>query len=132
MGKVALDSSVVIGFLRPVDAHHHSARAELASARLRQEEFVLPASVLSEAMVGGYRAGTADVMRERIVGLFGPVRPVDEDVAVVAAQLRARHRALRLPDALVIATGVVDDAVVLTCDRGLHDVDPRVQVVGDG
>jgi len=35
----------------------------------------------------------------------------------------------RLPDALVIATGIVDDATVLTCDKRLADVDSRVQVV---
>ncbi|OLT10974.1 hypothetical protein BJF78_28140 [Pseudonocardia sp. CNS-139] len=70
------------------------------------------------------------MLRLRIVGLFGPVRPVDEEVAVTAAELRGRHRSLRLPDALVVATGIVEDAVVLTCDKRLADVDPRVQVVG--
>ena len=54
---------------------------------------------------------------------------VDADVAKAAARLRARHRSLRLPDALVIATGIVDDAAVLTCDRRLAAVDDRVQVL---
>lgn len=130
MGAVALDASVVIGLFRPDDAHHETARAELAAARRREDVFVLPASVLSEAMVGGYCNGTAPEMRRRIVGLFGPVRAIDEAVALAAAHLRARHRSLRLPDALVVATGIVDEAVVLTCDGRLADVDPRVQVVG--
>lgn len=130
MGAIALDASVVIGLFRPGDAHHASARVELSAARVRGDGFVLPASVLSEAMVGGYRSGTATDMRRRIVGLFGPVRAVDEEVALTAAELQARHRSLRLPDALVIATGIVDDAVVLTCDQRLAKVDPRVQIVG--
>ncbi len=129
MGRVALDASVVIGLFLPDDAHHETARAELAAARMRADSFVLPASVLSEAMVGGYRNGTAPEMHRRIVGLFGPVRPVDEAVALAAADLRGRHT-LRLPDALVIATGIVDDAIVLTCDHRLASVDARVQVVG--
>jgi hypothetical protein len=33
---------------------------------------------------------------------------VDERVAVSAARLRARHRSLRLPDAIVLATEVLD------------------------
>ena len=88
MGAVALDTSVVIGLFRPGDAHHDSARAELAAARVRGDEFVLPASVLSEAMVGGFRNGTAVDMRRRIVGLFGPVRAVDEEVAAVGPSAR--------------------------------------------
>ena len=131
MGAIALDSSVVIGLFRPADAHHHPVQAELGAARVRGDTFVLPASVLSESMVGGYRKGTATDMRRRIVGLFGPVRVLDEEVALTAAELRGRHRSLRLPDALVIATGIVDDAVVLTCDKRLAAVDPRVQIVGE-
>lgn len=130
MGALTLDASVVIGLLQPDDAHHASTRAALADARLRGERFVLPASVLSEAMVGGYRLSTAVDRQRRIIGLFGSVRPIDGAVALAAAEIRARHRSLRLPDALVVATGVVEEAAVLTCDRRLADVDPRVRVIG--
>lgn len=130
MGSVALDSSVVIGLFRSDDVHHDAARTEVAAARIREDGYVLPASVLSEALVGGYRNGTAAELRRRIVGLFGPVRVLDEQVALVAAELRGEHRSLRLPDALVIATAIVEDAVVLTCDQRLGDIDPRVQVIG--
>jgi predicted nucleic acid-binding protein len=129
MGAIVLDANVVIGLLDPDNAHHRSTRAALAEARLREDEFVLPASVLSEAMVGAYRLGTAADRRRRIVTLFGPVRAVDEAVALAAAELRAKHRSLRLPDALVIATGVVEDAAVLTCDQRLAAVDDRVEVI---
>lgn len=44
--------------------------------------------------------------------------PLQPDTAVVAAQLRARHPALRLPDAIVIATAIVDGAdELVTTDR---------------
>ncbi|WP_028926781.1 type II toxin-antitoxin system VapC family toxin [Pseudonocardia acaciae] len=129
MGAVALDTSVVIGLLEPGDPHHASTRAEVAAARRRGDTFVLPASVLSEALVGGYRLGTAPDRRRRIVTLFGPVRPIDEGLALVAAELRGRHRSLRLADAFVIATGIVEQAAVLTCDRRLAAVDGRVQVI---
>ncbi|MBW0118087.1 type II toxin-antitoxin system VapC family toxin [Pseudonocardia abyssalis] len=130
MGSIALDSSVVIALFRRDDAHHEAVRTEIAAARTREDVYVLPASVLSEAMVGAYRNATATELRRRIVGLFGPVRALDEQVALAAAELRGEHRSLRLPDAVVVATGIVDDAVVLTCDRRLAGVDPRVQVIG--
>lgn len=48
-----------------------------------------------------------------------------------AARLRARFPVIRLPDALVLATGMVDDcAVILTADKRWGPVDPRVQVLG--
>ncbi len=130
MGAVTLDASVVIGFLLADDAHHAASHAQLGAARVRGDAFVLPASVLSECMVGGYRNGTAPELRRRIVGLFGPVRLLDEEVALVAAELRTDHRSLRLSDALVIATGIVDKTTVLTCDKRLAAVDSRVQVIG--
>jgi predicted nucleic acid-binding protein len=129
VGAVALDSSVVIGLLRADDVHHTGARDAVAEARLAGSVFVLPAITLAEAMVGAYRAGTAADRRRRILALFGPVRPVDEQIALAAAALRARHRHLRLSDALVIATGIVADAEVLTCDQRLGGIDPRVRVL---
>lgn len=132
MAALVLDASVVIGFFRAADVHHNRVRAALASAGERGDRFVLPASVLAESMVGRYRfdPGSAEPARSKIVDLFGPVRVVDEEVALTAARLWATHRALRLPDALVIATGVVEEATVLTCDQRWAAVDGRVRVVG--
>jgi predicted nucleic acid-binding protein len=132
MGAVVVDSSVVIGFVTSADAHHQSAVAEIRAARIRDDMLVLPATVLAESLVGSQRAGAAiaEQMRRDLIGFFGPVRMVDEQVAFATSALRGRFPSVRLPDALVIATGVVEDAVVLTCDKRLAAVDPRVQVVG--
>jgi PIN domain nuclease of toxin-antitoxin system len=47
------------------------------------------------------------------------------------AELRSRHRGLRLPDALVLATAEVDAADrVLTADKRWAAADERVEVVG--
>jgi hypothetical protein len=46
------------------------------------------------------------------------VEALTPDIAVVAAELRARHRALKLPDALVIAPASTLDADhLVTTDR---------------
>ncbi len=132
MGAVVVDSSIVIGFVRPEDAHHEAVVAEIRAARIREDVLVLPATVLAESLVASYRAGPeiAEQMRRDLTAFFGAARPVDEKVATASARLRSAVRSLRLPDALVIATGIVDDAVVLTCDRRLGTADPRVQIVG--
>lgn len=131
MGAVVLDSSVVIAFLTAADVHHRPAMREVLGIRHRGDEFVLPASVLAESVIEKYRSSTAagDQLIDDLIATFGPERVVDADIAKAAARLRARHRSLRLPDALVIATGVVENAAVLTCDRRLATVDDRVQVL---
>lgn len=128
---LVLDSSVVIAFVQTDDAHHPGVRDRILAARQRNERFVLPASVLAESLVGAYRAGTvvADEMREDLVRFFGPVRPVDEVVAATTAHLRSTQRSLRFADALVVATGVVEDATVLTCDQQLASTDHPVEVI---
>lgn len=132
MGTVVVDSSVVISFFVAQDAHHHAVEQAIADVRQRAGEFSLPMSVLSESMVGGYRNGTADELHQAITSIFGRARPLDEVIALQAAELRARTRSLRLPDALVVATAIVDNADVLTCDKRLADVDERVRVVQPG
>jgi len=69
-------------------------------------------------------------VKDHIAASFGRTRVIDDDVAMAAAQLRAQHRSLRLPDALVIATGIVDDAsVILTGDARWDGIDERVQLL---
>ena len=62
------------------------------------------------------------------------VVPIDRRIAAKAARLRARHgRALRLPDALVLATADVLRADrVLTTDAGLQARGVAVDLVGVG
>lgn len=92
----------------------------------------MPALVLAEVLVGAARRGTA-ARKERhrqIVAAFGPIRAIDEEVASRAAAIRAHHPAGRLPGALVLAVGVVDDAEeILTCDQTWSRYDSRVVVI---
>jgi predicted nucleic acid-binding protein len=132
VARIVLDSSVVIGLVRTGDAHHDRAVQVITAARDRGDEFVLPATVLSECLVHPLRSGEAEGLRLRdaIVGLFGPVRVLDEDVAMASVELRFVHPGIRPEDSWVIATGIVDDATVVTFDRRWAGVDPRVQVLG--
>jgi predicted nucleic acid-binding protein len=133
MGAVVLGSSVVIALFDPADAHHAASAAVVRAVRDAEDDMILPVSVLSEDMVAVYRHDPGTVPR-RLAALdaaFGSPRAVDREVALRAAELRGRHRCLRLPDALVLAVGQVDGVDrVLTADRRWAAVDERVEVVG--
>lgn len=134
MGAIVLDTSVLLGILDVGDAHHQNAAQLVTRYTVAGAEFGLPASVLSEVLVSEARRGQPAVEKRRahLVSMFGPVRPIDEEVAVEAARLRARHRSLRLPDALVIATGIVDNAdLIVTADKRWSGMDERVHVLAD-
>lgn len=133
MGTVVLDTSVVLALLDPDDALHAAAAAAVRRHRDRRARFVLPASVLAELLVGAARRGEEELQtrRQQVTAAFGPPVPIDETVAVTAARIGARHRTLRLPDALVLATADVARAEsVLAGDKQWPRLDPRVELVG--
>jgi predicted nucleic acid-binding protein len=132
MGAIVLDSSVVIALFDTKDVHHERAADEVRRWRAGGGSFVLPATVVSEVLVGAHRQGAETVThrRQQLRDTFGPIRIVDEDVAVAAARLRASHGSLRLPDALVLAVATVDGAErILTADKRWAAVDQRVRVI---
>ena len=121
MGLTTVDAGVVIGFLDRNDAHHAAAYQALLEAGQRGDRLVLPASALAEVLVGPARRGPEAIaqVRELVQRLPMEIAGLDEETAVAAAVLQARHRSIRLPDALVIATAdaVAADRLVTT-DRG--------------
>lgn len=127
MGHVILDASVIIAFLDPRDASHERAVKALTSADERR----IPASVLAEVLVHPHRQGPAAVahVERALEAMSTGVEPLTGAIARAAASLRARHARLRLGDALVIATGDVLGADVLTADRGFSGVSRRVRLV---
>ena len=120
MGLIHLDAGVVIGLLDADDAHHDAATAAIARARLAGQRFGMAASAFAECLVGPVRRGDREV--EIVEGLFQRL-PIDvaelsPGTARLAARLRAQHRAVRLPDALVIATAATLPAnALITTDR---------------
>jgi predicted nucleic acid-binding protein len=132
VGTVALDTSVILALFDPDDALHAAAAAAARRLRDAGETFLMPATVLAEVLVS---AATDEAQLERrrslAVAAFGSPWPVDEAVAVAAAVRRTRHRTLRLPDALVLATADVAGAdLVLTGNKRWRDTDPRVELIG--
>ncbi len=127
MGRVILDASVIIAFLDPREATHARAVRALTSADERR----IPASVLAAVLVHPQREGPAAVehVERALAAMSTGTEPLTAEIARSAASLRARHRKLRLGDALVIATADVLGVDVLTADRGFSGVSARVRLI---
>lgn len=127
MALAVLDASVVIGFLDPHDAHHEAATAALEGG----DWLVLPASAYAEVMVHPHEQGPAAVRHvdSMIQAIPIQIEPIGAAVARRAAELRAKGR-LRLPDALVLASGDVLEAdFTLTTDHRWRGLSSRVRVI---
>lgn len=127
---VLVDSSITIALLDSDDALHAPARAAVEASRDR----VLVASVLTyaETLVAPLVRGAA--ARELAEDFFREVvhrlEPVSASIARRGAHLRARHPALGLPDALILATGEeLDVERILTGDARWPSLSDRVDLV---
>ena len=79
------------------------------------------AEVLTGARLGHHNE---DDVEGFFAGLLSAVLPVDVAVADKAADLRARFKSLRMPDALILATAETDPEVdlIVTGDQQLTKV----------
>lgn len=120
MGLTVVDAGVIIGLLDRDDSHHDSARDALREAVERGDRLLLPASALAAVLVAPSRRGGDEI--DVVLGLVErvPLQVValDQPIAVAAAALRAKHPALKLPDALIIATASVLAAELLLTTDG--------------
>jgi predicted nucleic acid-binding protein len=114
VGALILDASVLIGLLDSEDAHHNSAVEEVEAADQAARTLLTPASAYSEALVAFAGADRISDARAAIADMGITVVPLTADTAERAAELRAHHEALRLPDAVVLATARELDGKLLT------------------
>lgn len=122
MGALALDASVVIGLLEAGDAHHARAVRELRRSGERQDRLLLAASAYAEALVGPTKQGCEAIVDGFIRDSRTEVVAIDREIARCAARLRAKHRSLRLGDALVLACAELSGAELLTFDERLRRI----------
>ncbi|MGO9956565.1 MAG: type II toxin-antitoxin system VapC family toxin [Solirubrobacteraceae bacterium] len=125
MARVALDADAVIAFLDPSDAQHQQAVDLLRGCLAGGVDVLIAATVYAEVIVRPLQHGTDGTVDEFLAAIGAHVVDVDRALARRAAQLRARHGALRLPDALSLATALAVDADLLTLDRALQRIADR-------
>ena len=117
---MTLDTSVVLGLLRASDAHHRAA-VDILGKHLDSTK-LLPASAYAEILVRAIRTGTVAEIDAFVDDMGADVVPADRRIARRAAALRAEHRSLRLPDALVLATAHERATELITFDKRLQRV----------
>lgn len=129
-----LDASVLIALVDADDAHHTAARSAIAAGRSEGARFIVPVVAYAEYMVRPYlepepRVDERDGLIEAIPAT---VEPATRAIGRMAAALRARHgRRLALPDAMVVATGLVGGADrIITADARWPRFEIRVDVLG--
>lgn len=122
MEALILDTSVVIGLLDAADTHHKRAVDDVEAADRDGRRLLLPASAYSETLVAFARARRLDEARQAITAMGVTVVSLTDTIAERAAQLRARHDRLRLPDAMVLATAQELGGSVLSYDRRLSRI----------
>ncbi len=126
--RLVLDSSVMIAYLTGGELVSPLARKVvdgfLAGAR---NEAVLSTVVVGELLVRPHLAGTARAVALEVLGMPGlTLRSVDFLIAAEAARMRAAS-SLRLPDAIVLATGILAGATCfVTNDRRLAAAAPAL------
>jgi predicted nucleic acid-binding protein len=125
VAPVALDADPLIAFLDPGDAQHQPAVEQLRAKVAAGEQLLLGASVYAEVMVRPLERDSGETVDEFLVAAKVTVVDVDPALARRAAQLRARHRALRLGDALSLATAISSGAELLTFDQRLRGIAER-------
>ncbi len=121
---VVLDSDAVVGFLDRSDALHGAA--DEAIRDLIGDHHLLVSTVTYAEVLTGARLGRHDEAQVRgfFFELCAGVLSVDVEIADRAAELRARLKSLRMPDALILATADIAPEVelVLTGDQQMERI----------
>jgi predicted nucleic acid-binding protein len=126
MGVALLDTSIVIAALNRDDALHEAASQAVRAERDRHA-LAISALTYAELLVGPIRAGGRAL--EVVERFAAQVRIIDlsPEIIRLAAEERAAH-GLKLPDAVIVATGLLRADVILTADARWRGVE-RVTVV---
>jgi len=122
VAPVVLDADVLIAFLDASDAQHERAVEALRRRLAAGHQILISAGVYAEILVRPVQRGS-DAIGATIV-------PIDRIIARRAAQLRGAHRALRLPDAISLATALVVGAEYVTLDRRLGTIADAARAAG--
>ena len=126
MGKVILDSSVIIALFNEADEHHLAAVKALGESK---NNFEISTVTLAEALSSVLSDSERFEMNNDIKRHFSPLHPVDEKVAFLASQIRAATKAFQMPDALISATAILAKAELWTFDKRLAKNHPGARLI---
>ena len=118
---VALDSNVFIAFLEQAqDTDFFKAAAEIMRATANGTLDVVYSSIVFGEVLRMPSGESLEPIKQFFSSLGGRDYPADRNVCSLAAELRRKHPALKLPDALHLATAKIAQAdKFITADRQL-------------
>jgi predicted nucleic acid-binding protein len=127
VARVVLDADLLIALLDPADAQHSRAVPLLQKHLAAGDELLVCASAYAEILVRPLQEGTDGAIDEFVAAAGVQVVPVDRSLARAAAQLRAEHTSLRLPNAMCLACALQTDAALLAFDQRLTKISSRLR-----
>lgn len=133
MGVTLLDSAPIVAFLDMSNVFHTPATEAItgaAAAGTLIASAVTYAEMLTGAELGHHDKSVVLVFFQRV---FHSIIPVDRAVAERASELRGGLPALKMPDALILATADLHATEAITCDQqwAKPTVQCKVRVLND-
>lgn len=115
MGRVVLDSSVLIAMFYDGDIHSKSVAKKLEA---EEHSYLISAISLAETLIQAFRVSLeeGERIKERILYAVSEVILVDGNVASEAARIRGKT-GMKIADALISATATLNGAQLWTLDR---------------
>lgn len=113
---IALDASVLIAHLNPVDTHHDAATRILLAES--PKSLLVHTVTLAEVLVGGAKIGRGAQMHADLHAAGIQLASHDEQEPLRLAELRSTS-GLKLPDCCVLDTAISNDASLATFDNAL-------------
>ena len=135
--RICLDAQTFIYF---IEEHPlYLDKVEPIFEEISEGNIIAVSSYLSllEVLVKPIREGETEIAsqyRDLMLGsVYLNLYPLDDEVAQIAATLRAKYSGIRTPDAIQIATGIFAEAdVFITNDKRLEQVkEITVVILGD-
>ena len=115
MGRVILDTSVVLAAWNTSDHNHSIARKALLEMN---DDAVISVVTLSECLVYAFHENKSilEAAKIKLKNQFQEIFEIDETIAIAAAQIRSKKK-IKIGDALIGATSIVHDLELWTFDK---------------
>lgn len=113
---IALDASVLIAHLNPIDSHHSAATAILLAAT--PGSMLVHTVTMAEVLVGAVRVGRGAALRDDLLAAGIELAPHDPDEPLRLAELRATT-GLKMPDCCALDVAAHHQAELATFDAAL-------------
>ncbi|MBI3429652.1 MAG: PIN domain-containing protein [Actinobacteria bacterium] len=128
MGRVTLDSSVLISMYYEGDVYFESVRSFMVG---KDNSYFISTISLAETLTHASRKGLVPVklMVERINEAMTEIYDVNQEIAVAASMVRAKTD-LKMPDAIISATATLARTQLWTLDQRMAKAHKGAVLIG--